>query len=116
MEIHDIHHNKFAILLQTEVEKICRAILTLGLLHGTLYDDQATLEEQPEWLTYPHKMFQDFLSGYHNAKLILRSKSKVCRVFLVFFSVCLSVHMGRREKVVSLDRTGVPLLCLPGQT
>ena len=64
-------------IFQIEVEKICREILTLGLLHGTLYDDEATLEEQPEWLTYPHKMFQDFLSGYHNSRLILRSKSKV---------------------------------------
>ena len=35
-------------IFQIEVEKICREILTLGLLHGTLYDDEATLEEQPE--------------------------------------------------------------------
>ena len=42
-------------------------ILKLGLLHG-INQDEATEEEESEWLTYPHKIFQDFLVGYYSSK------------------------------------------------
>ena len=42
-------------------------ILKLGLLHGANHYE-ATLEEEPEWLTYPHKLFQDFLAGFYSSK------------------------------------------------
>ena len=50
-------------MFQTEVVKARGDILKLGLLHGTLYDEEASVDEQPEWLTYAHKLFQDFMAA-----------------------------------------------------
>ena len=33
-----------------------------------MHDEEATLEEEPEWLTYVHKIFQDFMGGYFLSK------------------------------------------------
>ena len=42
-------------------------ILKLGLLHG-FDDNEVTLDDEPEWLTYSHKLFQDYLAGYYASK------------------------------------------------
>ena len=39
-----------------------------------MHDEEATLEEEPEWLTYPHKIFQDFMGGYFLSKQTKVSK------------------------------------------
>ena len=64
-------------MFQTEVAKAKGEILKLGLLHGTLYDEEASVDEQPEWLTYAHKLFQDFMGGYYACKKFQRDCSKV---------------------------------------
>ena len=43
--------------------------MNFGLLHS--------VDEQPEWLTYAHKLFQDFLTGYYACKKFERDCSKV---------------------------------------
>ena len=49
-------------------------ILKLGLLFGSLDDDEAAVANEPHWLTYPHKLFLDFAAGYYV------SKTKVIRL------------------------------------
>ena len=48
-------------------------ILNLGLLFGSLQGDEASVDEQPERLTFAHKLFQDFAAGFY----ISRTKVKV---------------------------------------
>ena len=43
-------------------------ILKLGLLFGSLEGDEASVDEQPEWLTFAHKLFQDFAAGFYISK------------------------------------------------
>ena len=43
-------------------------ILKLGLLFGSLEGDEASVDEQPEWLSYPHRLFQDFVAGFYVSK------------------------------------------------
>ena len=60
-------------------DEVCNAgkdILTLGLLFGSLEGDEASVDEQPEWLSYPHKLFQDFVAGFYV------SKTKVNIIFI----------------------------------
>ena len=54
-----IPHSKF----QEDVEKVGSAILKFGLLHGVPGDNEVNLVEQSDWLTYPHKLFQDAFGG-----------------------------------------------------
>ena len=39
-----------------------------------MHDEEASLEGEPEWLTYPHKIFQDFMGGYFLSKQTKVSK------------------------------------------
>ena len=56
-------------IFQTEIEKIDINILKLGLLQGALYDETSTeLTDLPELLSFPIKLFQEFLSGYYVSK------------------------------------------------
>ena len=43
-------------------------ILKLGLLFGSLQGEKASVDEQPEWLTFAHKLFQDFTAGFYISK------------------------------------------------
>ena len=63
--------------MQSDVEKIDSDLLKLGLLHGDMSPKKASLQKQPNLLTLPHKMFQDYLGGY-----FLLRKTKV-----LFFSL-----------------------------
>ena len=67
---------------QDDVAKAGAVLLKLGLLHGSLLADEASLDEQPDWLTYPHKLFQEFMGGYYAALRILRDGSKVWRTVI----------------------------------
>ena len=63
------------IAFQTDIEKINRDILKLGLLQGVLYDETSMdLMDLPERLAFPIKIFQEFLSGYYVSKT-----KKVCQ-------------------------------------
>ena len=54
---------------QSDIEKIDSNILKLGLLQGVLHDETSTdLTDLPESLTFPIKLFQEFLSGYYASK------------------------------------------------
>ena len=59
---------------QSDVQAKCSAILNLGLLLGSMDPEEAKEDEQPIWLTYPHKLLQDFMGGYFVAK---RNKVKL---------------------------------------
>ena len=63
--------------------KIGQDILKLGLLFGSLQGDEALVDEQPEWLTFAHKLFQDFAAGFYI------SKTKVNLSFPQFFFNCM---------------------------
>ena len=68
--------------LKGDIEKTgLKDILKLGLLHGA-NPDEATLEEEPEWLTYPHKLFQDFLAGFYSSKKSL--KVNICLLNILY--------------------------------
>ena len=54
--------------LQDDVCKMGQDILKLGLLFGSLQGDEASVDEQPEWLTFAHKLFQDFAAGFYISK------------------------------------------------
>ena len=60
----------FVILFQSDVDKKSSDILKLGLLHGDMSPKKAHtgIREQPKWLEFPHKIFNDFLTGYFIAK------------------------------------------------
>ena len=47
---------------------VLQDILKLGLLFGSLEGDEASVDEQPEWLTFAHKLFQDFTGGFYISK------------------------------------------------
>ena len=49
-------------------------ILKLGLLFGSLEGDEASVDEQPEWLTFAHKLFQDFAAGFYISKTKVQVK------------------------------------------
>ena len=56
-------------IFQSEIEKINSDILKLGLLQGALYDETSKdLLDLPEHLSYPIKLFHEFLSGYYASK------------------------------------------------
>ena len=59
-----------AILFQSDVDKKSSDILKLGLLHGDMSPKKAHtgIREQPKWLEFPHKIFNDFLIAYYIAK------------------------------------------------
>ncbi len=59
------------------MSNISKDLLKLGLLHGSLLVDEESLEEQPEWLSYPHKLFQEFMGGYFAAKRLSLDPSEV---------------------------------------
>ena len=48
-------------------------ILKLGLLFGSFEGVEASLDEQPEWLSYLHKLFQDFAAGFYVSKTYVNS-------------------------------------------
>ena len=43
-------------------------ILNLGLLFGSIQGDEASIDEQQEWLTFAHNLFQDFAAGFYISK------------------------------------------------
>ena len=59
-----------AILFQSDVDNKSSDILKLGLLHGDMSPKKAHtgIREQPKWLEFPHKIFNDFLIAYYIAK------------------------------------------------
>ena len=59
-----------AILFQSDVDNKSTDILKLGLLHGDMSPKKAHtgIREQPKWLEFPHKIFNDFLIAYYIAK------------------------------------------------
>ena len=55
--------------LQSEIEKQWSDILKLGLLHGDMSPERAHIQQQRQWLTFPNRIFQDYLSAYYIVKL-----------------------------------------------
>ena len=62
--------SKVVILFQSDVDKKSSDILKLGLLHGDMSPRKAHtgIREQPKWLEFPHKIFNDFVIAYYIAK------------------------------------------------
>ena len=58
------------IIFQSDVDKKSSDILKLGLLNGDMSPKKAHtgIREQPKWLEFPHKIFNDFLIAYYIAK------------------------------------------------
>ena len=58
--------------LQDELEKKCPDIMKLGLLHET--DIKAvTTPEQPSFVSFEHKSFQELAAAFHIERLLRRS-------------------------------------------
>ena len=55
---------------QSDVESKCSDILKLGLLQGDMSPKKAQtgMRQQPEWLTFPQRIFQDYLSAFYIEK------------------------------------------------
>ena len=54
-------------IFQTHLSEISKDILKLGLLHDSLRDEEASLDEPQGWLMFHHKLFQEFFGGYFAA-------------------------------------------------
>ena len=101
------------IAFQSDIEKIDYNILKLGLLQGTLYDETNTdLIDLPEQLSYPIKLFHEFLSGYYASKqkqvcqmLNTISNSK-CEIKCLIGTIHSSVIIGRNPGKIS-SRPGI---------
>ena len=62
-------------MFQIEIEKIDSNILKLGLLQGVLHDEiSKDLTDLPEHLSFPIKLFQEFLAAYHVSKKKVRHR------------------------------------------
>ena len=55
---------------QSDVYSKCSDILKLGLLQGDMSPKKAQtgMRQQPEWLTFPQRIFQDYLSAFYIEK------------------------------------------------
>ena len=58
---------KFPYLFQSDVESKSKDILKLGLLQADMSPQKAHtgILEQPKWLTFPHKIFQDLFNAFY---------------------------------------------------
>ena len=57
----------FIFIFQNDVEEKCSDILKLGLLQGDMSPQKAHtgIREKPQWLTFPHKIFYDFVMAFY---------------------------------------------------
>ena len=58
------------LLFQSDVDSKCSDILKLGLLQGDMSPKKAQtgMRQRPEWLTFPQRIFQDYLSAVYIEK------------------------------------------------
>ena len=75
------------------MEKADKKLLKLGLLNASSYD-----RESEEWLTYPHRLFQEFLGALHAARKFKGKESKVRFVHLFY-----TVNRFREVENANLD-------------
>ena len=74
-------------------------ILKLGLLFGSLISDEASVDEQPEWLTFAHKLFQDFAAGFYISKTKVNVAfhssfcHELCQIWQYFVDYCYKVNL-----------------------
>ena len=64
------------IILQCKITRIGEDLLKLGILHGTS-GDEASIDEQPEMMTFGSKLFQEYWAAYYTSKRLGSSTSKV---------------------------------------
>ena len=65
-------------------------ILKLGLLFGSLEGDEASVDEQSQWLSYPPKLFQDVVAGFYVSKtkvniifIAIKTSNNVCLTCII---------------------------------
>ena len=51
-------------IFQNDAKNKGNDILNLGLLHGDMAPQRAHNEEQIEWMTFPHRIFLDYLCAF----------------------------------------------------
>ena len=61
---------------QSDIRKISEDIFKLGILHGTS-NEEASVDEQPEMMTFAHKLFHEYWAAYYASKRLSKVNSKV---------------------------------------
>ena len=61
---------------QSEIRKISEDLLKLGIVHGTS-NDEASVDEQPEMMTFAQKLFQEYWAAYYVSRRLSNANSKV---------------------------------------
>ena len=69
-------YNQHFHLLQTEIRKINKDLLKLGILQGTS-NEEASMDEQPEMMTFAHKLFHEYWAAYYASRRLNNENSKV---------------------------------------
>ena len=67
---------------QSDVEKVDSDILKLGLIHETFSEEMASSQTSHIWLTFAHKLFNDFFIAYY-----ARGKSLVGNIYFKIFQL-----------------------------
>ena len=62
--------------LQNEIRRIGEDLLKLGILHGTS-NDEASVDEQPEMMTFANKLFHEYWAAYYASRRLSNVTSKV---------------------------------------
>ena len=78
-------------IFQNDAKKKGNDVLNLGLLHGDMAPQRAHNEEQIEWMTFPHRIFLDYLCAF-----FIMSLGKVNsqgHVKTSSFLICSSSHL-----------------------
>ena len=77
------------LILQSAVQEISEDLLRLGLLQAVPSGEEASLHEQPELMTFAHKLFHEYWAAYfisrrltnRNTKVINDALSTLCFLF-----------------------------------
>ena len=106
----------FSSLLQEEVIKKSPALLELGLLFETGFDEPHA-KESSTFMSFQHKSFQDFTSSFFIKKRLEKTdnmKVKQCPFIIIFSSCKLFVGANKFEKLIimlSKSLSGSLLIC-----
>ena len=76
-DLNPVNGNILLFCIQDEVTSISPDLLKLGLVHGTHWEEEATLQEEPRWLAYPHRIFQEYWAAYYASQRLVMNNSKV---------------------------------------
>ena len=64
-------------IFQSDVQQISEDLLRLGLLQATPYGEEARLHEQPDLLTFAHKLFHEYWAAYFISRRLANRNTKV---------------------------------------